>query len=621
MTADPNDSAFDALLEYLRRTRGFDFTAYKRPSLMRRIDKRLEQVGLGSYQDYTDYLEVHPDEFAQLFNTVLINVTGFFRDAHAWEYLTTDIIPLMLASKAPADAIRCWCAGVASGEEAYSLGILLAEHLGPEEYRQRVKIYATDADEEALTHARQALYTERDLAEVPPAYVEKYFERAGERFAFDKDLRRSVIFGRHDLVQDAPISRIDLLVCRNTLMYFNADVQTRILARFYFALNDAGFLFVGKAEMLFSHGNMFTPVEPRRRVFAKVAKGGVRERLLLLAQGGREDALQNPAGQVRLRDVALDVDPVPQIVVDAAGTLALASDTARRLFGIGSKDLGRPLQDLELSYKPIELRSLIDRALATRAAVESRRAEVRVGEEIRRYDVRVTPLADSTGTMLGTKIAFSDMSRFHALETELQTSRQELETAYEELQSTNEELQTTTEELQSTVEELETTNEELQSTNEELETMNEELQSTNEELQTMNEELTQRNDDVTQLNAFLESILTGIRSAVVVVNPDLQVQAWNERAEELWGLRRAETQGRDLAALDFGLPVGELTQAIRGCLDGDGGHREIVLSAVNRRGRPIQCRVSCSPLRGPDGTSHGSILLMEEVQTSATNTP
>jgi two-component system CheB/CheR fusion protein len=623
MTLDTDEQAFDALLEYLRRTRGFDFTAYKRPSLVRRINQRLGHVGLQSYPDYTDYLEVRPDEFGHLFNTVLINVTGFFRDAQAWDYLRTDILPLIVSTKAPTEAIRCWCAGVASGEEAYSLAIVLAEHLGLDEYRQRVKIYATDADEEALAQARHAMYAERELAELPAPYLDKYFERAGGRFAFDKELRRSVIFGRHDLVQDAPISRIDLLICRNTLMYFNADVQTKVLARFYFALSETGFLFVGKAEMLFSHFNMFTPVEARRRVFAKVSKTNMRERLLILAQAGREDALHNLVNQARLRDTAFEADPVAHIVVDAAGTLTLASETARRMFDIdiGIKDFGRPLQDLELSYRPVELRSLIDRALETRGSVEHRGVEIRIGDLTRRHDVRVMPLVDPTGATIGTKIAFTDVSRYHALETELQTSRQELETAYEELQSTNEELQTATEELQSTVEELETTNEELQSTNEELETMNEALQSTNEELQTMNEELRQRNFDVSRLNLFLESILTSVQSAVIVVNGDLQVQAWNHHAEELWGLRRNETIGRNLMSLDFGFPIDDLTAAIRGSFNGEQQHREIVVPAVNCRGRHIECRVSCSPLRGPDGTSRGSILMIDEMPATAVNLP
>ena len=242
---------FAALLEYLRRTRGFDFSGYKLSSLMRRVRKRMGEVGIASYSAYQDYLEVHPDEFGPLFNTVLINVTSFFRDPEAWKFLAERVIPRLLEEK-PAGAIRVWSAGCASGQEAYTIAMLLAEALGEEGFRQRVKIYATDADEEALTQARAASYDDRQVAEVPPELLAKYFETVHERHVFRADLRRCLIFGRHDLVQDAAISRIDLLLCRNTLMYFNVETQAKILARLHFALTPSGYLFLGKAETLLS---------------------------------------------------------------------------------------------------------------------------------------------------------------------------------------------------------------------------------------------------------------------------------------------------------------------------------------------------------------------------------
>jgi two-component system CheB/CheR fusion protein len=216
---DKKDPTFEALLDYLKRSRGFDFGVYKRSSLMRRARVRMSQVRLESYEDYLDYLEVHPDEFNQLFNTILINVTSFFRDSAAWEYLAHEIIPVLLQNKPPFEAIRVWSAGCASGEEVYSIAMLLAEALGPEMFQQRVKIYATDVDEEALTQARQASYNAKALEPVPAEWRNKYFDVNADRNTFRGELRRSIIFGRHDLIQDAPISRLDLLICRNTLMY------------------------------------------------------------------------------------------------------------------------------------------------------------------------------------------------------------------------------------------------------------------------------------------------------------------------------------------------------------------------------------------------------------------
>src|SRR5919107_4684575 len=265
------EAAFEAVLSHLKSSRGFDFTGYKRSSLVRRMNRRMAQVGVNTYTDYLDYLELHADEFTALFNSILINVTAFFRDPEAWEFLRSDVLPRLIASKGPTQPIRIWSAGCASGEEAYTLAMALTEMLGPAEVRERVKIYATDVDEEALAHARHGSYSEREIRGVPPELLERYFDLVGGRYRVRKELRRAVIFGRNDLVQNAPISRVDVLVCRNTLMYFTAETQARILSRFHFALNRGGTLLLGRAEMLLSHGALFRTVDLRRRVFQKAA--------------------------------------------------------------------------------------------------------------------------------------------------------------------------------------------------------------------------------------------------------------------------------------------------------------------------------------------------------------
>src|SRR6188474_1466158 len=288
---------FDRLLDYLKRTRAFDFGAYKRASLMRRVEKRMQMVGIASFSDYTDYLEVHPEEFGQLFNAILINVTAFFRDESPWEYLREQIVPGMLDGARNHDPLRIWSAGCASGEEAYSLAMLLSEALGREQFRDRIKIYATDVDDQALNQARAASYSEKDLEAVPEPLRRKYFAPENDRYVFDKDLRRSVIFGRHDLIQDAPISRINLLVCRNSLMYFNTEAQSRILARFHFALGENGVLFLGKAEMLLSHTQLFAPNDLRQRIFRKVAKDNWRERMAIMSHASGDDSLASEFGK------------------------------------------------------------------------------------------------------------------------------------------------------------------------------------------------------------------------------------------------------------------------------------------------------------------------------------
>ncbi|MBW4491448.1 MAG: PAS domain-containing protein [Trichocoleus desertorum ATA4-8-CV12] len=604
---------FEALLNYIKRSRGFDFTGYKRSSLIRRVNKRMQVVGIEGYSTYLDYLEVHPDEFNHLFNTLLINVTSFFRDRSTWEYIASDIISRILTLKKARDPIRVWSAGCASGQEAYTIAMVIAQIIGMEQFRERVKIYATDVDEEALNQARQATYLERELEGLSPEEIELFFEQSNNSYSFRKELRRSVIFGRHDLIQDAPISKIDLLICRNTLMYFNADTQARIIARFHFALRDHGFLCLGKAEMLLTYSNVFTPIELKRRVFTKVPRLNSREQLLIM-QMGNEDISSHNSINRRLREVAFDRSPLACFVIDANGSLAWVNEPARLLFNITTRDVGRPLQDLEISYRPVELRSCIEQAYNQRRPLMLRDVELLASQAERIFlDIQVEPLLDTENTILGASVTFTDVTRYKHLQAELEHSNQELETAYEELQSTNEELETTNEELQSSNEELETTNEELQSTNEELETMNEELQATNEELHTVNDELQRSSEELNQANTFLGAILSSLKGGVVVVNRDLQIQAWNYKSEDLWGLRTEEAIGQNFLNIDIGLPVEQLKQPIRTCLAGEANSSsESLLDAINRRGRQIQCRVSCTPLVGVVGQIQGVILLMED---------
>jgi len=606
-----DDDRFEALLDYLKGTRGFDFTAYKRSSLMRRIQKRLQAIGIESYDAYQAYLAAHPEEFGLLFNTILINVTSFFRDPEAWGYLTSQILPRILTGGRPDSAIRVWSTGCASGEEAYTLAMILAEHLGIEAFRRRVKIYASDVDEDALMQARHATYGATQVEDVPPELLSKYFERVDDRYLFHKDIRRSIIFGRHDLIQDAPISRVNLLVCRNTLMYFTRETQAKVLNRFHFALRNGGFLFMGRAELLLTHGELFTPVELKWRVFGKTLAQDVRD---AVPPPEREEERPPMSNDDRLQVLSLETDPVARVVVRADGTLSFANGRARTLFCLTHQEVGKRLQDLEMSFRPIELRSLIQDALTQHRAIARKDIlwPTDAGES-RYFDLEVVPLTDASGETLGVQLTFNDVSRYRRLQEELERSKNELETAYEELQSSNEELETTNEELQSTNEELETTNEELQSTNEELETMNEDLQSTNEELETTNTELRMRSDELNTANAFLASILTGLEVAVVVVDPKLQVLAWNHRAEDLWGLRAGEVQGRHLMNLDIGLPVEQLRQPIRAVLAGETGLAELTLDCRNRRGKSVRCPIRCTQLTGGNGETLGAIILMDEI--------
>jgi two-component system CheB/CheR fusion protein len=604
---------FEKLLDYIKRERGFDFTGYKRPSLVRRVEKRMQEVDCPTYADYLGLLEAQPREYAELFDTILINVTSFFREPATWQYVQEEIAPRVLEAKGITDLVRVWSTGCASGEEAYTAAIVLAEVMGEEAFTDRVKIYATDVDEDALASARRAIYKTEKLEPIPEPLRARYFEPAEDgRNLVKPDIRRAVIFGRHDLVQDPPISRIDLLIARNTLIYFSASTQEAILKNFHFSLNGSGFLLLGRSEVVSGRSSLFDPVDLKNRVFAPVERGGdFRTRLLTLVHDDDEQE-ESPAHLTeRLRETGFELSPVAQLVVQNDGRLAFANAKARHLCGLSTRDLRRPFADLEVSYRPVELRSVIDRAHEERRPVTLEEVPWPIGNEERFYDVQVMPMLGVHG-VVGTSITFGDVTHSKHVNQMAKAAQDQLAAALEQTQSSAEELETTNEELQSTNEELETTNEELQSTNEELETMNEELQATNEELATLNEELRRRSSDLDRSNELMESVLGEIEVAVVVVDRDLDVEAWSERAEDLWGLSAEKAVGKHLLELEIGFPLEELREPVLRCLTDSSGH-EVTADVVSRLGNPIRVRVSCAPLLDGDG-ARGAILVMEEVK-------
>ena len=312
----------------------------------------------------------------------------------------------------------------------------------------------------------------------------------------------------------------------------------------------------------------------------------MRDRLLALAQAGNMEAGNHLARQLRLRETAFDLGPMAQLVVDSNGVLIVTNGRARSLFGMTQRDAGRPLQDLEISYRPVELRSLIEQSYKDGRPLTLENIERTFSDgRVQYLDVQVTPVLEN-GTCLGVSITFNDRTHYYKLREDLQRHQQELETAYEELQSANEELETT----------------------------NEELQSTNEELQTINEQLRQRTDEIKQTNAFLQSILGSLHSGVAVLDNKIDIVAWNNSAEDLWGLRADEVTGQSFMNLDIGLPVEKLKASIRSCLMEQGAFEEAVLDAINRRGKTFKCRVSCTPIISADREHHGVILMMEELE-------
>jgi two-component system CheB/CheR fusion protein len=417
------DSGFEVLLEHLRRYRGIDFSGYKQPSLIRRVVSRMRVAGVGDCVDYLAYLDEHPGEYGLLFDSILINVTGFFRDDAAWGYIREALLPQLLALKPAEEPVRVWSAGCASGEEVYTLAMLFAEAVGPEAFSHRVKIYATDVDEEALTQAREGAYNDQDLDSVPSAMRTRYFETAGSRHVIRPDLRRVILFGRQDVLRDAPISCVDLLVCRNTLMYFDTEAQGRILARFRMALVEGGYLFLGKAELIAAHTRIFHPVNLKHHIFQRAATLGFHEGLPERSDRGQTGMDPDRTTQ---RNRQPRVVPVTRLLAETSV-----------LPGAGFTRADAPVRHGLLG--------------------ERRRT---VGEP-----------APSAG---GLAAAPADLETLNAA---LQVTNEELETSNAEFESTNEELGSMNEELHSTNEELETLNTELHGRTTELSMTNSILQS------------------------------------------------------------------------------------------------------------------------------------------------
>jgi len=527
------------LLQELAEQRNFDFRGYKKTTLERRFRRRMFQLNVADYERYGEYIRKHPDEVNHLLNTILINVTEFFRDPPAWEILRHEILPNLLKSIKPGHSFRAWSAGCASGEEAYSVAILLAEHFGPRIQEYDIKIYATDIDEDALNSARRGEYSLEAARHVRAEWREKYFHGKG-LLRVNREIRRLVIFGRSNLGQDAPISHVNLLVCRNVLIYFDSPLQKQILSRFHYALEPGGILFLGKSESQLTNSPQFQRMNGRWRIFQRVTSSPHNDE----RPAWRDEAVNmreghGPRNNLELESVRqqhrylMETLRIGVLSLSLDDTIAQHNTAVLTLCGLAPANLiGKRLSDTDFVIRIPELGAQLQ---ATRINNESSRFPTRLktGGEEKLLEVTIRPLLDDRAQRCGTLIYLDDQS----VQEKLQTTVEELESTSEELQSANEELETTNEELQSTNEELETTNEELQSTNEELETTNEELQSLNEELETTNQELEERTKELDQVNSVYAQTLEKIRLPVMLVNQERHIEFWNQMALRLFGFK------------------------------------------------------------------------------------
>lgn len=599
---DRSEDVLRHILEHVNRQVSIDFRSYKTSTVLRRIARRMTVTHNPTIRDYAEYLEAHPEEVGDLVQALLINVTQFFRDPEAFAYLRQIVLPALLDQARPRDRVlRFWSAGCASGEEPYSLAMLLADLLGAELPEWSIKIFATDLDDAAINFARLGVYPENLLKEVPQEYRERFFERVDHMHSYRiaKTLRQMVIFGQQDLSRSAPFPRVDLVLCRNVLIYFTPELQDYVLNQFAFSLRPSnGYLFLGKAEIIRPTHSYFDLINkqwkiyrctgenvpmPRRHGVANI-RTRFESQLAHSAAGraesvlGEHEALATTTDLALLRrvnELLLRFLPVGVVVIDRAYQVLTMNTAARRLLGLREATVEQDFLHAVRGIPYAEVRAGIDKVFRERNTLMLPEilldsalggngfflclTIVPMQVDVNSPDlaaISVTDVTEQVQTRQSLETAQAEQSQ---LVSELGTANKrlsemnkELLDANEELQVANEEMMLTYEELQATNEEFEATNEELQATNEELETNNEELQATNEELQTTNDELRARSLDLQELATVLESDRARFAEMVelapfyimVLRGPQLLVEAFNSGYARL--LEGRELRGRPL---------------------------------------------------------------------------
>jgi two-component system CheB/CheR fusion protein len=601
-----NWSAFDAerpadalnKIHTLLHTRtGHDFSEYKDPTFQRRVQRRMQVVQTTNLQDYIGRLEEDPGEVGALFRDLLIGVTDFFRDAAAFRALETLVIPRLFEGRAADDEVRVWVAGCATGEEAYSIAILLREHMDSMGVWPKVQIFATDIDDTAMTVARTARYPKTLINEVSPDRLKRFFVRDGATYHVVKELREMCIFSNHSVIRDPPFSRLDLISCRNLLIYLKPGLQGQVFPLFHYALRPGGYLFLGISENIARYTDLFLPLDKTNRVFRRrdlVARPPVPSRPFRRHAGrngtawdtGRNEGVRRSDLLQRVATAIVEHFAPAFVIVDESGqALYFSTGTGKYLQAAA----GPPNRDIVAMARPglrADLRALLHRAKQEGRRVARDQIAVQVNGGVQMISLAVEPITEGNETAYG--IVFIDRG---PIETEHQSANsataeskditvqqieRELNETKERLQSTIEELETANEEFRSSNEELVSVNEELQSANEELETSKEELQSVNEELQTVNNELTSMIDELDHANSDLTNLFQSTKIATVFLDRNLVIRSFTPEVTKLFSLIPSD-RGRPLTDIASRIDYPDLENDIRTVFAGEGIDRPVSL--------------------------------------------
>jgi two-component system, chemotaxis family, CheB/CheR fusion protein len=561
----------------LRARLGHDFSQYKERTLVRRIQRRMQLLGVKDAPDYLNLLRRDKQEQVVLFHELLINVTEFFRDAASFEALEKVVVPQLLSQSTPDEPVRIWVPGCATGEEAFSIAILLKEAMVSQEIVRKVQIFATDLDNHAITTARHGRYPRSIAAHMSAERFERWFVEEGSDYCPLKSIREMCIFSNHDTTKDPPFSRLDLISCRNLFIYLNTEAQSRLLQVFHYALREGGFLFLGSAEGVMRKTKLFETVDKKHRIFqrssgpstlptapAATGRGAHAPAAPLLSPSPPEafDRLE--------RNVLLQIAP-PAVLIDAR-------DEIVRYFGLTGRYLGPSPGAPNLNvYHVLRLelraaaRALIEKARAENVQATHRRLLLDDNGTRQMVTLIAAPLSRTPAASAGSVVLIlrdegqapsdkagaeqGDTAPTAHLEEELRGLRLQLNSTTSELEVANEELKSSNEEYQSV-------NEELQSTNEELETAKEELQSTNEELQTINVELANKNDELTRSNSDLRNFLDSTDIGTLFLDSQLRIKTFTPAMTDLLHLREGD-RGRPVTDLVTTLAYDDLEADVR----------------------------------------------------------
>jgi len=563
-------SAIRRITMLLRSKTGNDFSLYKQSTIRRRIERRMAGHNIADIDAYARYLLEHPAEVHILFKELLINVTSFFRDPDAFEALRMKVLPRLFADKPENYIFRIWVPGCASGEEAYSLAMLFREFMDETRSEFRLQIYATDIDDDAITIARAGLYSTNIALDVPAERLRRFFTKEETGFRIKKEIRETVVFAIQNVIKDPPFTKMDLISCRNLMIYLEPELQSRIIPAFHYALNPEGILFLSPSEGIGNFVDLFSPLDKKWRIFS-VKASSVSTRTLVAQRfpwAGERPAKEPIEAAARkgtvnfaelTRRVLLQSFAPPSVITDEAGNiLYVHGDTGKYL----QPAQGQPSTSIIAMAREglqLDLRLAIQNAAAQKKPFIIKDLQVRTNSGMHRVDLAVRPLPDLDAARDLLLISFQDSpnppaeqrrrSKRGTAKSEVKRVEElELALAYtkENLQATIEEMQAANEELKSANEELQSTNEELQSTNEELETSKEELQSVNEEIVTVNAELQAKIEQLTDIQNDMKNLLENVNVGTVFLDDCLAIRRFTRDATRVFRLAAADT-GRPLA--------------------------------------------------------------------------